>query len=461
MTSKRSLRIVLPFHTTRSLRTSLGWYINLRWLAIFALLTSIPLGKNLLHFQLGYSQISVVACILLCINIIFFLIYRHMPEDKVVSELAFAEVQIVSDMVIVSFLIHYAGGISNPFFFLYIVQVIFSAILLPAPIVPVINAIIASILLTLWAVLEYSGAVPSFNLGLQEVSLGYMITALFAFYITNFAGLFIINNFMIRYRTLKEMIDEKNRLLVRSMQERRAIFRYAAHELKSPITVIKSTLHAVRVLAMENLPPEIAELVERGETRSHQVLEMVNEMIEITRYNEGMERHEARKINFESWLDDVVKLQRDVALSKNIELSVKPFPQTIKVKIDPVEFEKIVRNLVSNALRYTPEGGRVSIEPFKDNDGYGFSVQDTGIGIEKKDLKRIFNEFYRAPNAKMVERVGTGLGLVLVQQVVKRHHGHILVTSTVGQGSRFTVKFPYSPKPMRENSTVKADFILK
>ncbi|HNT65485.1 MAG TPA: HAMP domain-containing sensor histidine kinase [bacterium] len=432
----------MPFHTMETLRTRLSWYVNLRWLAIFAILAAVPLGQRVLNFTLAYPQIVLVASILLLLNLCYFILCRYLPIKSMVQELVFSQVQIVGDLLLVSLLIHFSGGIENPFFFLYIVQVILSAIMLPGNQLPLFNGLLAALLITGWTVAEYNGVVPGYTLGTGRLSLPYIFTALCAFYVTNFTGLYIIQNFMVRYRHLKEMIDNKNRLLHKSIRQRKTIFRYAAHELKSPLVMVKSTLQAVRVLSGDILPPEVADMVERGENRSSQVLEMVNEMIAITRYNQGAEKHVLETIDLQEWLQQVVDLQRDYALTKRIDLQMVRKLESIHVVVDRIDMERVARNLVNNALRYTPEGGKVVVEPFLLSTHYGFSVRDSGIGIARKDLDKIFNEFYRAPNAKEMERVGTGLGLILVKEIMRRNGGHIRVRSAIGRGSTFTAEFP-------------------
>jgi signal transduction histidine kinase len=104
--------------------------------------------------------------------------------------------------------------------------------------------------------------------------------------------------------------------------------------------------------------------------------------------------------------------------------------------------EKVLSNLISNSIRYSPGGATITIIPFYKQTTYGFSVSDTGIGISKEDLNKIFDEFYRSKNARDMERLGTGLGLSLVKQIVEQCGGKISVESEPGKGSTFTVEMP-------------------
>lgn len=432
----------LPFYTVQTLKNRLEWIINLRWLAVFGILTSVPIGQQMFGFELGYSQILILVSILLLVNIIHFFLLHFTTFKSEWQELLFAEIMVVLDLVLISCLVHFSGGVDNPFYFFYMIVVILCGFLFPGILIPLVNAAFAAMLLTGWTLLEYSGRVTSYILGNEAPNLTHILTALLAFYVMTFAGVYIINNFVQNYRVLKEVIDEKNRQLEKSMNERAEIFRYASHELKSPITTVQSTLAVVNSTLKEQLTPQVRDMVVRAESRSSQLLDMVNEMIEITKYQQGIKVHDYQCVQFCAWLRRIAETQQSYAIQKNISLEVASLAREIAICFDRNEMDKVVINLVSNALRYTPSGGRVSVEPFQDSTHYGFIVSDTGIGIAQEDQKKIFNEFYRTPEARKMEKSGTGLGLNLVREIVEKHGGTIAVVSVPGRGSQFTVKLP-------------------
>lgn len=438
--------IILSFYTVDDLRTRIGWYINLRWIAIFGVLASVPISQGMFLFKLAYPEIIFIAAFLILINILYFFLWKHLPYDTVISELAFAEIQIILDLIIISFLIHYSGGIVNSFFFLYMVQVIISGILFPGTVFPYVNAIFASLLLTLWTFLEYFFVVKQFPLDSSPMSFSYVVVSLFPFYIINFSGIYIINNFMIRYSYLKKVIDEKNKLLEKSMEERSRVFRFSAHELKAPLTAIKSNLEVISNLYCKELNSDVNDLITRAEIRSEQVLNMVKDMITISQYQLSSQEPIKEKVLFGDWIFQVVKQHQSFAHAKGIKLSVTYQASDFEVEIDKSGLEKVFENLISNAIRYTPSGGLVQVKPFILKIRFGFSVSDTGIGIAEKDLEHIFDEFYRTKEAKQMEQIGTGLGLNLVKEIVKKNNGNIYVKSTPGKGSKFTVEFPFQEK---------------
>lgn len=448
---KIPLHIALPFHTMEDLRMKIMWHINLRWLAIFVVLAAVPVAREMLNYNISYDEIIAVASIMIIVNIIFFFLYSFLPVKGEIYELASSEMQIVYDLVILSFLIHYAGGIENPFFILYLVPTILSGILFPGAFLPFLNATLSAVILTLWTVGEFSGFIDQIRLYEYPVSISHMIATLTAFYITNFVGIYIINNFMMRYRSLKSVIDRKNELLEKAMEDRNKAFRFAAHELKAPVTAIKSTLDVVLGLYEKNLNADIKNMLDRADTRAVQVLNMVKEMIVITQYNLGLDKTAPERVEFVSWLRQNVELQNSYARDKGIDLHFREIRKTKPVEIDKTGMETVVSNLVNNALRYTMEGGKVTVEPFIKSESFGFSVTDTGIGIDEKDIDKIFNEFYRSKQARQMEHIGTGLGLNMVKEIIKKIGGFIRVNSKPGEGSTFTITIPYEPEEQIED----------
>lgn len=452
MAKKRSSpKIKFAFHTVETLRERLEWYVNIRWIAIFGILASIPIGQEMFRFTLAYPKIILLATFLILLNIIYTFFVRFIKYQNEYQELTFAEIQILIDLMLISFLIHYAGGIDNPFFFLYIIQVIFSGILFPAAGLSYLNALIAALLLTCWTLLEHFGMVNQYFLGNEPISLQLSLTSLIAFYVTTFAGVYIISNFMLNYRTLKRLIDEKNLQLEKAMLERNKLFRFTAHEIKSPVTTIKSSLSVVRKLYGQELKPEVNDMIMRAESRSDQVLNMVKEMIEITQYHLATEKPSIEIVHLEKWLNQILVQHQSYAFHKAIHLSLESAKEEIVVAIDKSGLEKVFNNLLNNALRYTPEGGTVVIKPYKKEASFGFAIQDSGIGIAPEEMKNIFSEFYRGSQAKEMEKIGTGLGLNLANEIVKKNSGIIHVESELGKGSIFSVEMPLQEINKTEN----------
>ncbi|HHE55548.1 MAG TPA: HAMP domain-containing histidine kinase, partial [Caldithrix abyssi] len=141
-------------------------------------------------------------------------------------------------------------------------------------------------------------------------------------------------------------------------------------------------------------------------------------------------------------LDEVIAQEGVLAAEKGINLILSVDFDNLKIAIPKEDLEKVFRNLVNNAIRYTPEKGMVKVKAMNEKSTLIVEVQDTGIGIAAKDLDNIFNEFYRAENAKKMVSTGTGLGLSLVKKIVEEYGGKIEVESKINEGSIFRIKLP-------------------
>ena len=434
-------KLNLPFHTLDSLRTRIGWIINIRWIEIFGLLVVAPITQRILNFKIGYEQLYVIAAILLGLNLIYFFLFRYFPFRNFRQELTFTEIQIVLDLIIISLLVHFIGGIGNPFFFIYIVNIIISGVLFLGNI-PYINAILASVLLTIWSYLEYKGYVQTYTIRAEPVRLSVMFTSLGAFYLLTFAVTYVIKDFISGFRQLKKMIDLKSEQLEQTIRERDKIFRFTAHELKSPLTTLRSMLAVIEEVYSSKMEPEVSEMITRAVVRTDQVLDMVKDMIDVTHYRHGAGEKIVEKVRYKDWIDKIVSQFYVYAERKSITVTIKEINPEITVNFDSRAMEKVLVNLVNNAIRYSPENTCITITPFYKKSVYGFSVSDEGIGISENDLPKIFDEFFRSKNAREMERLGTGLGLSLIKQIVEQNKGKIFVESEEGKGSTFTVEMP-------------------
>jgi two-component system phosphate regulon sensor histidine kinase PhoR len=133
---------------------------------------------------------------------------------------------------------------------------------------------------------------------------------------------------------------------------------------------------------------------------------------------------------------------RTQSKKKNIEMDIQIPSDCPEVWADRAGLDEIFSNLLNNAVKYTGENGKITVSANQKGDFVEIGIADTGIGIPPEDLSKIFDEFYRSPNAKTYQVEGTGLGLAIVKEIVEAHHGSISVHSELGKGSTFTVLLP-------------------
>jgi len=215
-----------------------------------------------------------------------------------------------------------------------------------------------------------------------------------------------------------------------------------AHELRAPVAAIQSYL---RLILDGYIPPEDQrEYIARAEKRSSAQLELIGDLLDLAHLQDPDLEIERGPVNPAESLQEVCELMNSQAQEKRIRfmVSIPPSEETPVIQANPDHIKQLWLNLVSNAIKYTDEGGAVSVTMEIQDEQIVTSVHDTGIGIAPEDVSKIFEEFYRTKAAKEHSQMGTGLGLSLVERIVETYHGYIDVQSKVGEGSTFTVTLP-------------------
>ena len=214
------------------------------------------------------------------------------------------------------------------------------------------------------------------------------------------------------------------------------------HELRSPLSAIKSMLAVILDGYVGEIPSKCSDFIRRAEERVVSLLELVGDLLDLA----------AGKAEFEGDIDpaevdevmgEVLNATYGRAVRKGLHIETyMPSETVLRVRVDPQDLERVLINLIDNAVKYTASDGQVSVRVERRDDAVRIEVSDTGIGIAPEAFSRIFDEFYRAENAKEAEREGTGLGLAIAKQIVERYGGRIWVESELGKGTRFVVLLP-------------------
>jgi two-component system phosphate regulon sensor histidine kinase PhoR len=307
----------------------------------------------------------------------------------------------------------------------------------PAFIIAGVSVLLFSTLVLMenWQILEHFGN------GTIAFNLIDILFALSVFYVTIFASTYIGVTLMMRHKKVKNLIFAQNEELEKSEKEKMQFFRFVSHELKSPIIAVQSAINVVLDIMDTNLKPKARDMLERGRKRTVQMIEILKDLVSLS-YEDDDDRPEPEMVVPCEHIPEVVDYYRPIAEEKNIKLIETVCKQRKGFQLDKFVFEKIITNLISNAVRYTPNGGVVTIKTDLDEKYWYLIISDTGIGIPKEEQKHIFEEFYRGRNAKKFESVGTGLGMSIIRRMVEQENGEIFLESEVGKGSTFTVRFP-------------------
>jgi signal transduction histidine kinase len=216
----------------------------------------------------------------------------------------------------------------------------------------------------------------------------------------------------------------------------------AAHELRSPITVTQSLVRGVLKGYLGELTDQQIEVFMRISRRLDFLEGLVNDILDLAEAESLKLTWEERPVLLNAAVGQAVLLLQPRAEEKGLEITLRPYRRRLVVWGTEEGLSRIFVNLISNAVKYTPSGGIVTVSMRQVDEQAQVEVTDTGIGIPEEAFPHLFEEFYRAPNAKALEEIGTGLGLTIVKDLVERYDGHVDVESIEGQGSTFTVTFP-------------------
>ncbi len=184
------------------------------------------------------------------------------------------------------------------------------------------------------------------------------------------------------------------------------------------------------------------EILTRSSAKIKSLTELATELLDLSKIESGLINQEREELNLEELIKEHVNLYRGEADEKSICLTGRPSEKDLFIMGNRINIEEVVSNLISNAIRYTPAGGKIEVWADGTSDFTRIHVADTGLGIPADALGNIFERFYRVKNEKTRYINGTGLGLAIVKSIVESHHGTIHVDSVVDQGTEFTISLP-------------------
>ncbi|MCC6629193.1 MAG: HAMP domain-containing protein [Chloroflexi bacterium] len=240
--------------------------------------------------------------------------------------------------------------------------------------------------------------------------------------------------------TLAAQFNTMSDDLVRATALRRQMTADIAHDLRTPLTVIAGYLEALR----DQVLPPTSERFATLHDETQLLLRLVDDLHTLSLADAGDLTLTRQKVAPAQSLERVAAAYRDAAARQGVALTVAAAPDVPAVCVDPERLARVLGNLVSNALRHTPRGGRVTLDVRRAPAGVALVVADTGAGIAPEHLPNVFERFYRADEARSTHD-GAGLGLAIARSLVEAHGGTLGVESQVGAGTTFTVTLPAAP----------------
>jgi len=248
---------------------------------------------------------------------------------------------------------------------------------------------------------------------------------------------------------LEKKIKERTKELADVLEEVKKVSKMksdfvsaVSHELRTPLTSIKGYASILMTGKMGDIPKEVKDRLEKINKHSDSLVTLINELLDISRIESGKVDMKFQAENIKDIIDTVSDLLAPQLKQKELGLSLDLPTGLASVQVDIRQIERVFINLVGNAIKFTPEKGKITIRAKDIDDKIQIDIEDTGAGIAQSDLEKIFDEFYRVDNIVNQSLKGSGLGLTLVKYIVEAHQGKIWVKSQLGKGSIFSFTLP-------------------
>lgn len=443
-----------------------AWFVQLRWLAVVGVFAAVAVARPVLGVDVPQGPLCLLAGLLLVSNACFF---RWAQRLRAIEEEArrarqarvFANTQISSDLILLTLLLHFSGGVENPFSLFFVFHMVLASVLLSAR-ASYLQATLAVALFGSMALIEF--VQPQFHVHLdgflQEDVCQNSLFALSRVLVlgsTLFIAVFLTSTIAGRLRRTEAQLREasgqmeqlvwrltEGNLRLLELEERKSRFmRVAAHQLRSPLAAIDSCLKLVLDGYLAKDHERELDMVSRAHTRAESMLGLIGELLDLAHHREAEpEDLKVEPAEMDPVIEAVAQLHAATASEKGVALDCDAGLEDARVTATEEQIRDVVANLISNAIKYTPPAGRVAVRTWRENDQAWFEVKDTGIGIPDEEQKQLFHEFFRASNARAHETQGTGLGLIIAREIVKKHGGDVEFESKVGEGTTFRFHLP-------------------
>lgn len=235
-------------------------------------------------------------------------------------------------------------------------------------------------------------------------------------------------------------------------RERRLFVSNVSHELRTPLTSVKSYLEALDEGALSE--PVAPDFIKVSLDETNRMMRMVSDLLSLSRIDNATSHLDIELTNFTAFITfilnrfDKIRSQND---DKKYEI-IRDYPiNSTWVEIDTDKMTQVIDNIINNAIKYSPDGGKITVSMKTTETQMILSISDEGLGIPKKDLPKIFDRFYRVDKARSRAQGGSGLGLAIAKEIIKQHNGFIWAKSEYGKESTFTIVLPYDKEAVKDD----------
>ena len=443
----------------------IGWLINLRWIAFLSVTVTVLIARALFRSLLPWNRLILIALAIPVYNFVCYIHWRRAKQagtERIERTSRWsANIQILCDLVVLGALIHFSGGVENPFGFYFVFHMVIASILLSAR-AAFAQATVAVGIFGVVAVGEYYGLLPHYNSPVGVLISRLHSNGIFVFaamwvmatslYLTVYLATSITSRLRRRENQVVSLSHELRRnadklqaacdSLAESEKAKSVYARKVAHEVRSPLAAIDSLLRVVADGLKGETSEQVRETIMRARYRTQGLLAIAGDLLALAASREGRDASELTEVDVRQTLDNVVRLFASQADDRRITVKTQICADLPHLQGDQEGIEQVLTNLLSNAMKYSSDGGAVEVRVSQGNACVQIEVSDSGIGIKDEDKHKVFEEFYRARNARDLVHDGTGLGLSIVKSIVDAHGGTICFDSNEGAGTKFSVRLP-------------------
>ncbi len=426
------------------------WLIYLRYGA-FLLLTSLIIGILILesiyeNFHVSTFPLWIIAFSILIYNLIFHGIWNYLAKKrswinakhvdihrKGFRSMHFSMIQILTDFMALMLFIYFTGGVETPLYVMFIFHVIIGSLFLPGPIMFLIITITLATTIV-GSILELSGSIPHHSIaGLLDQQLytneAYLIVFFTIFGIALYLSIYLANSIAMRLYSRERALTDAYKQLEDAEKTKSKYVMSVVHDLKTPVSAVLTYLNMILGGNLGEIKDVFVKPLERSQARLKGAINIINDILYISQLKLESEPKDITDIDLHELIEEIYSEFSVIANSKNIDYSFEPFQQGIIIKGDRRQLKLAISNLVSNAVKYVRENGKIEVTTESNNKNIVISIADTGIGIPPQEKDKIFNDFYRSTISKKSGIEGTGLGMSIVTEVIRHLNGKIEIDS--------------------------------
>jgi signal transduction histidine kinase len=428
------------------------WFIRIRWVALIVLLFSNFAVKHLFNVSIQEVSIYILSGILLLLNILHTFFLRQITKKEstrvimgIKKEIHF---QIITDLIVLTIIIHYSGGIENPLILFYFLHMIIASSIF-STLVNYLYVAYAILLAASMALLECYSVIPHYplegfvNHDLYKSTL-YVFGTGFVFTCTSIIVVSLSHMIISRSIKSEETYVKTNIELENKDKLKNEYVLRVTHDIKGHVAAILSCIEVIRTKIAGPLNDEQEEFANRAFERTELLSSFVKNLLNLTK--KRLKHDNAfEEFLFKDLINKVLVPIQILAKDKSIDFNIYVDKSIQLITGNPFTLEELYSNLLLNAVKYTPPKGRIELTVKNRFNQIITEISDSGIGIPKEELSKVFDEFYRASNVPKDIKTGSGLGLSIVKQIVENHNGKISVSSELGVWTKFTIILPKNP----------------